>query len=470
HWARRGIALAPHDEAGARRLIQVLDRAGDRAGAVRAYEDYARQLRDLFDVDPAPETQALLRRVRARTEALPQPAAPHEVQPQPTTDAPSPAPVPRRPSRVRRLATMAASGALVGLLGGWGLWNATRPVAPRVALTSDAQALHLYREGRHLVGQLTEPAVRAGIYRLNQAIARDSLFAEPYAALAWSYMVLGRVHGSMDPREAFPLAHRAARRALALNDGLAEAHTALGVYEIYFGWDWAAAERALRRAIRLDPHDPKAVEALAFYLTLAGRYDEVPALRDRALALNPVDPVLWADAGSHAMLAGRFDDALEFLRRGFELAPNSHLLHLVAGNLHAELGNTRRAISHLHRADTLSHHQRLIRGRLGYAYALDGDSAAARAILGELKRQAMAGDAPAKTASAVATVHIGLGELDSAFVWLDVAYERRSSNLVRLLRAPPGWRIAADPRYVALLNRIGLRPVVRTTSRPWPPP
>ncbi|MGH7530722.1 MAG: BTAD domain-containing putative transcriptional regulator, partial [Gemmatimonadales bacterium] len=443
HWARRGIALAPHDEAGARRLIRVLDRAGDRAG-------------DLFDVDPAPETQGLLRRVRARTEALPQPER---------TPAPL-ATVSRRPRTPRRYAGIAAGAALVGLLGSWAFWHRTTAVSPRVVatgITSDARALQLYREGRDLLSRMTEPAVREGIYRFNQAIGRDSLFAQAYAALAEAYVVLGRVHGSMDPREAFPLARRAAQRALALQDGLAEAHTMLGIYEIYFGWDWAAAERELRRAIRLDPHDPAALEALAFYLTLAGRYDEVPAVLDRAIALNPVDPVLWADAGSHAMLAGRFDDAWDFLARGFELSQSSHLLYLVAGNLHAEMGDTRRAITYLHRADTLSGHQQIIRGRLGYAYALDGDSAAARAILGELKRHAVTREAPAKTASAVAVVHIGLGELDSAFAWLDIAYERRASNLVRVLRTPAGWRLASDPRYVALLNRVGLRPVGRTT-------
>lgn len=253
---------------------------------------------------------------------------------------------------------------------------------------------------------------------------------------------------------------QAALRALALDEDLAEAHALLGEYEFRFDRDWAAAEPHLRDAIRLDPYSPQALQALAYYLTLVGRYDDISALNARAIDLSPVDPIVWANAGSIHVLAGRFDDAFRFLRRGLELAPNSHFLLLMTGVLYAEVGDSARAVEHLERAYSISGHQEVIRGRLAYVYALTGDSAAARAVLRELKDRAAALRRPAKTATAIAVVHVGLGEPDSAFAWLEVAYEQRAANLVHVLRTPAGWRLASDPRYAALLDRLGLRPGV----------
>src|SRR5205085_4874148 len=180
-------------------------------------------------------------------------------------------------------------------------------------------------------------------------------------------------YGSMEPREAFPLMKQAADRALALGAGLAEAHALLGEYEIAFGWNWMVAEHHLRQAIKLDPYSPHALQSLAYYLTIVGRYDEVPELSSRAIDMSPVDPVVWTNAGRNYFLAGRYDEALPFLQKGLELAPDFPPLLLEAGHLDTERGETSHGVEYLRRADSLSGHQVIIRGRLGYAYALSGD-------------------------------------------------------------------------------------------------
>jgi DNA-binding SARP family transcriptional activator/TolB-like protein len=605
--ARRAIQLSPHDETGIRRLIDVLDRAGDRGGAVHAYEEYARQLRDEVDVEPAPETQAVIAKVRSRSEgAAPsdttvevatvrktlselapterarpaehriprlrfvpkwligagavavvtglwwvaaalssRPSAPKSIAVLPCTSSVqdaeksylgeiitqdliaevakrrlfekviAPASVARyrgssrSPQQIgaelgvdvllycafrridsrelvrvnlvdRRSATLlwtdefqrdltATSGATLSsvavdaLSRAAGIVRADRTVDKASIRTPDLRALNLYKEGQYFLSRFTENDVHRSISLFNEALAHDSGFALPYVGLAGAYYSLGIAFGSMEPREAFPLMKQSADRALSLDASLAEAHALLGEYEIAFGWNWTVAERHLRQAIKLDPYAPNALLSLAYYLTIVGRYDEVPELGSRAIDMSPVDPLVWADASRGYSLVGRFDDALPFVQKGLEFAPNLPPLLLEAGLLFVERGETRRGIEYLERADSLSGHQVIIRGRLGYAYALSGNRVAARAILRQLKKAAVGAHPPAKTATAIAVVFIGLGEQDSAFAWLDVAYRQRSGNLVHVLRTPAGWRrLASDPRYRALLDRVGLEPTSLT--------
>ncbi|MBW3555069.1 MAG: hypothetical protein KY466_16295 [Gemmatimonadetes bacterium] len=602
--ARGAVELAPYDEQNIRRLLHLLDRTGDRAGAVQGYEDYARRLREALEVEPAPETQALIGAVRSREEApRPEPASPVAgpvTQLGPGSGGENLEAGPDAVSRTRRIRALSAFFAVTALvftaglswtLGSWsstsvrpnsiavlpcsttvqdprkeylgglvtedliaevaesrlfdkviasasvaryrGTTNPPREIGTQLGVeallycvyrqvgslervrvqlvdartatilwmdgfereltatieatlptliveglsvalggaepagggrswTTDPRALDLYNEGRSYLRQFTNEALRQSIYRFNEAIALDSTFAAAHLGVAQAYFYLGIAHGGLEPREAFPLMRQGARNALALDDSLAEAHALLAEYEMAFGWNWKEAERRLRRAIQLQPDSPTTLRTLAYYLTLVGRYEEAFALDARGLELSPLDPAAWGSAGHNRLLAGQFDAALPLLQRGLELAPDFHPFFLIAGLIHAELGEMTRAVEYLQRADSISGGQVIIRGRLGYVHALAGDSAAARAILRELQEGATGTRPPAKTATAIAVVHIALGQPDSAFAWLDAAYRQRSGNLVHVLRTPAGWRLASDPRYTALLEGIGLRPRVLT--------
>lgn len=609
--ARRAIALTTHDETGVRRLIQLLDRAGDRAGAVQIYEDHARRLHEELDVEPAPETRLLIAAVRSRTEsakarsraANSEASREGDVEDRPGEFRQAAA---RRTPRVHGVSTRAllVGGAGLTLAGvvwwtlgasssrsltpgsiavlpcatviqdaekrhlgetitedliaevvrgrvfqkviasqsvarhrgstkppqqiaselavdallyceyrvsaleermrvqlveprsGRLLWTdtfrrdataagATLPMLVMDALaradvlgnsgqssargpaleTRDVRALALYRGGLYFLRKLTDKDLHQSIYLFNEAIARDSQFALPWVKLSRAYYNLGIAFGGLDPREAFPLMKQAAERALTLDNSLAEAHLLLGEYESNFGWNWAVAERRLREAIRLDPYAPQPLQGLAYCLAILGRFDEIPALDAQAIGMSPVEPTVWGRAGLHQYIAGRFDDALPFLTKGLELAPRLHPgLLLLTGDVYSEMGDSKRALENLRKADSLSGNQVLIRGVLGYAYALAGDSAAAGAILRELKRGAAGARSPAKTATAIGNLYIGLGERDSAFAWLDIAYQQRSGNLVHVLRTH-GRRLASDARYTVFLDRVGLRPAVRSTAQ-----
>ena len=143
-----------------------------------------------------------------------------------------------------------------------------------------------------------------------------------------------------------------------------------------------------------------------------------------------------------------------------------HPTHWVLGAAYVELGDMQQAIKHLRIADSLSGHTDGFRGYLAYAYGLSGDTSRSRAILRELThREALRSSG--KIAMAIALTYIGLGATDSAFHWTNVAYERRSSVLSFILLAPPGRRLASDPRYHAAMRRLRLStiPEPREASR-----
>ena len=595
--ARQAVRLVPDDETRVRRLIEVLSAAGDRAGAVQAYENYASWLQRELDLEPAPATRALIDALQADDKSAVRPAGRRSRWP---SDAPKVAAVPplatthvrrgwsqarvgmavgalalvavavvwtstraahsgvtslaivpcastatdslaayravlmtedltaaaaksrlfdkviafqsaalyrgttKRPTEIRRElgvdallfcryeATAPVERLRVQLVDGRTsalLWadqfdrdvaipdaaslptlvvHGLRDYAPagRVMLqvpparlpSHDLKAVALYTEGRYYVARQTESSVRQGIARFEQAIRRDPSFALAHAGLSRAYFTLGTGYGSMEPREAFPAMKHAAERALALDSTLGEAHELLAEYDMNFGWDWAAADEHLREAIRLDPYMPRVLQMRAYFLTLFGRSTEALSLDAEALDLSPVDPMTWTDAASHRVLAGRPDEALPFVRRGLELGPDFPPILLVAGGLYAETGRPDQGIAYLRRADSMSGGQAILRGRLAYAYALAGDSANADPILRELKRDAAVASPPAKTATAIAVVYIGLGERDSAFAWLETAYREHSGNLAHVLRTPAGWRLAGDRRYLDLMRRIGLPP------------
>jgi DNA-binding SARP family transcriptional activator len=398
-YARLAMDLAPYDERVVRRLIETLGRAGDRAGAIGAYRSFSHRLATELELEPTPGLQALVKSVTGRD---------HE-----------------------RRVTGGATGRSV-------------------------RSLSLYREGQRLLGQLTEEDLRASIVVFREVIASDPEFALPYLGLARAYAMLGIAHGGSDPREVFPLVRESVERALARDDGLADAYALLGGYELDFGWNWGEAERSFRRALELDPASAFAHQRFAFLLSYLGRFREARRASSCAIELRPEDPLAWGDAGVQEILAGQYDAAIALLERGLELASDLHPLLWAMGAACIEIGQSERAIEKLERADRLSGHQMLFRGYLGYAYGIAGDDQRARSLLEGLAGGRAVASSAGKAAGASALVHIGLSESDAAFASLDVARERRSSPLPFLLKSPPGRRLHADQRYTEQLRIIGL--------------
>ncbi|MDQ3063836.1 MAG: protein kinase [Acidobacteriota bacterium] len=316
--------------------------------------------------------------------------------------------------------------------------------------TASPQAYELLLKGhfyRNKTG--TENAKKAAEY-YQQAIAVDPAYAPAYAALSVSYSDL--VHASiLDPKEFTPKAEAAVRKALELDESLAEAHDALALLKLN-DWDWAAAEQEYQRAIELNPNLAKAHAGYAFYLSLVGRHEQAIAGVNRARDMNPLSPAVNASVGYSLLLARRYDQALETLKKALELERNNPFTNGILA--HTYMGKEMYA-------EAIAAYQRVIelggepgyRIYLGAAYAKSGERGRAQAIL---KRLETSGSyvSPGE----LAILYAALGEQEQAFESLERAYAMRDAQL-QFLRVEPAFDpLRSDPRFQDLLRRVGLSP------------
>lgn len=180
----------------------------------------------------------------------------------------------------------------------------------------DPDAYNAYLQGRFFWNRRTPEAIKKAIDHFEQAVARDASYAPAHAGLADCYALLASIElGILPPIEAMPKAKNAARRAAELDPSLAEAHASLGFAALWFDWDWAAAEKELRRAIELNPAYPTARQWYAEYLATLDRMEDSVAHYRQALALDPLSPLLHTALGAEYYFERDYDRSIDESRR-----------------------------------------------------------------------------------------------------------------------------------------------------------
>jgi TolB-like protein/DNA-binding winged helix-turn-helix (wHTH) protein/Flp pilus assembly protein TadD len=322
----------------------------------------------------------------------------------------------------------------------------TYPVSP--------EAYEDYLKGRYYFNQRTEDALNKSIGCFQQAIARNPSYALAYSGLADAYALLG-FRGGFPSKDALSRAKAAALKAIELDDTLAEPHASLAFIVETHEWDWATAEREYKRALELNPGDPRAHHWYAGYLMYVGRFEDGISEARRARDLDPLSlPVNNALAG-RLLVAGRYDEALEQVQKTLELNPHFAPAHQTLGWVYLNKGKHAEAIQEFQQALQLSgtDDTDLVLD-LGFAYATAGNREEARRILAKLKKLHERGLVPS---GSIAILYGALGELNEAFAWLEKAYEERDPQLTYL--KVPGRRfepLRHDPRFKKLLLRMGL--------------
>jgi TolB-like protein/Flp pilus assembly protein TadD len=315
----------------------------------------------------------------------------------------------------------------------------------------DPDAHDAYLRGRFHWNEFTEEGLRKSISYFEQAISIDPNYAPVYARLAFSHIMLAAFNFAPDS-EHYPIARKAALKALEIDDTVAEAHTALGHVKYRFEWDWTGAEREFRRAIELDPNSVLAHVRYAYYLDFMGRTEEALAEMKRARALDPVSLTTSGPVGWFLYNAHQYDQAIAAFQRSLELDPDFPVAHMGIGLAYIQKRMHEEAIAELQEAVALG----TVGGPstytavLAYAYAVSGRKTEARKILNELKQQMKQRHVSPFN---IAEIHLGLGEKDRAFEWLEKAYEERDEDLF-WFRDPILDPLRDDPRFHSLLRRM----------------
>jgi tetratricopeptide (TPR) repeat protein len=219
-------------------------------------------------------------------------------------------------------------------------------------------------------------------------------------------------------------------------------------------WDWAGAERSLRKALELNPGYVRGHLDYAELLAYQGKLDEAMARFQIAEQLDPfwVSSVNF-DRGSIHALRGEPEKALSAWKRALELAPDYYRTHLHIGNHLCGTGVYQEALASLERARALSPGDSHIAADIGYCHAISGRPDEARKLLRELEEQS---EVRYISPLAPALIRVGLGEKEEALEALERAYQVRAL-LLTSIRIDPRYRpLRSDPRFVDLLRRIGL--------------
>ena len=315
--------------------------------------------------------------------------------------------------------------------------------------TRDPVAYDLYLRGRHLLGLGTETSVRQGLRALQEAIARDSGFADAWAALPAAYGLLGQT-GELTSADAAVLERRALGRAIAL-DSLNGTTFAARALARVLEYDYAGADRDYRRAVELAPGSALNLMFYAHFLNVVALDDSALAVMQRALALDPNSPWLIGNHSFRLAQAGLLDEAIAEANRALQLDSSQWVAHHALAWSYRRQNQYGRAAQEAERAlrivgDSVS----FMLGPLGYYLGLAGRKTEAQAVLTKLERAGQREDAW------IAYVRLGLGDRDGALEALERSAAKHEQVLIYWLSYGAFDALIGEPRYKAVLERTGL--------------
>jgi DNA-binding winged helix-turn-helix (wHTH) protein/tetratricopeptide (TPR) repeat protein len=316
--------------------------------------------------------------------------------------------------------------------------------------TARPDAYEAYVKGRYFWNKRTEKGMIKGLEYFRQAIALDPTFAEAYVGIADSYATLG-LYAMLPPKEAFPAAKEAAKRALEMDDGLAEAHASMGFIYFYYDWNAAEAVKEFQRSLAENPNYALAHSWYGENLAAMGRFQEASIEAQHAMEDDPLSLIIGSNAGWTYSLAGKGDQAIEILKKAIEIDPSFPRTHFRLGRAYEQKKSYDLAISELQQAVNLSPGDACYKGSLGHAYAVSGHGIEAHKVLQDLEGRLGQTYVPAY---AIALVYAGLGENDRSIGWLERAFDDRSTSIAFLKLDPELSGLHSNPRFEQLARRI----------------
>jgi TolB-like protein/Tfp pilus assembly protein PilF len=318
--------------------------------------------------------------------------------------------------------------------------------------TDSTDAYHAYLKGRYCWNKRTEEGCAKGIEYFQKAIASDPAYAMAYAGLADCYIFLS-IYCALPPTEGFPRATAVATKALAIDDGLAEAHTSLAYAMLLYHWDFATAEREFKRALDLNPHYATAHAWYSDYFLAMARFDEAMAAMSRALELDPLSLMINANIGEILLLAGLHEGAIEQLRKTIELDPHFATSHYLLGLAYCRTGRREEALAEVRAAIDVTQGSVFLLPTLGCVYAAAGYQDQALGVVAQLKDLSKHRYV---SPYGLALIYAALGDHQAALDSLEQSWHEHSPWLVYLNVERQFDLLRSNRRFTELLGRIGL--------------
>jgi DNA-binding winged helix-turn-helix (wHTH) protein/Tfp pilus assembly protein PilF len=323
------------------------------------------------------------------------------------------------------------------------------PLSTAIGGTRDSAAYLLYSNGRFALGQSNEQSIQLAIGYFEQSIARDPRFALAHARLAECYMVMG-IFGMRSPAGTFPRARDSVLEALQIEPRLAHAYATLGHIKMQYDRDWDGARADFDRAIELDPSLPEPHLYRGALASMRGDLDRGLEDLKAAQQLEPLLTLYKTRRGSMLYFARRYEDAEREISESLALDDRPGIAHRALGRIYLHTGRHELALGEFAKARGVTPGSY---ADVGQALALAGRRTEA---LAELDRVLELSTGRYVSPVDVATIYASLGDADNAMLWLERALEQRAATLGFLPQNPSFDALHRDPRFVSLVERIGV--------------
>ena len=317
--------------------------------------------------------------------------------------------------------------------------------------TEDSDAYQLYLQGRFFWNKRSEEGLRTAIRYFEEALDKDPNYALAWAGLADSYMLMGE-YTNISRREFYPNQMEAVKKALEIDEHLAEAHISLAISLMLNEWDWADAEKEFKTGIDLNPNYATGHHWYAQWLLYKGRFDEALNEISVAVELDPVSQGILKDKGIHFYYNRQYDEAIEAGLKTLGLSPGFASAHRLLSLAYQGKGLFNKAIAENQRWGELTGNKIKTDVSLIQIYAAAGLKAEA----GKMIRDIEAGELGANDNRGMALVYTALGDNDMAFSWLEKSFDMHEESLCNIQVDPKLDALRSDSRYDSLVKRIGL--------------
>jgi serine/threonine protein kinase/tetratricopeptide (TPR) repeat protein len=317
--------------------------------------------------------------------------------------------------------------------------------------TQNLEAYDLYLKGRYHWNRRTPESIKKAVAQFEQVIEKDPDYALAYAGLADCYSMLEQVL-VIPPKEAFPKARELAKKALEIDETLAEAHTSLAFVLQSYDWDWIGMEREFRRAIELNPNYATAHQWFAMALTSLGRTSEAIQEIQKALELDPLSLIINTSAGFVYVYSGQEEKALRQAEKILDMDPTFDFAHLISALVSERRGRYGEAVERYLKGVTLAglfSQQELT--ALRDAYSSSGWPGYLRKRLEILQQKA---DKGYVLHYEIASLHARLDDTKKAIESLEKAYEKRDKSLTGLLSDDAFEKLRSDPRFIEIIKKM----------------
>jgi len=318
--------------------------------------------------------------------------------------------------------------------------------------TEDFDTYRLYLLGRQHWNKRTPEGISKAIECFQQVIEANPTYALAYSGLADCYSLLEQAW-VLPPNEAFPKAKAMALKALEIDDTLAEAHASMALVYNHYDWDRQSAEKEILRAIELRSNYATAYQWYAIVLSVSGRHDEACRAIQRALQLDPLSPIIGSAASTISFLARDFDTAEKQARAVLEDYPDFDFGNITLAWVLEQTGRLDEAVQNLLKEFSITQFSAESIEELDLAYKEEGWRGfwlKGVELLVERERHHYV------PASSIASGYARLGDAEEIFKWLERALEQREPGMTFLHIDPCFDEIHGDPRYIDLINRIGM--------------